>query len=323
MRVLAKVGLGLLAVLAIAAVALGQTDEAERARRATPVAEFEGGVITVGDLEDQIARQSPLMQRRYTVAENRKLLLEKAVRFELLAKEAQRRGFDKDDLVVQAVKQNAVQTLIRKEFDEKITAESITEAEIKTYYDAHLDEFVRPAMRRASHIRVATEAEAKQLLEETKGLDMRKFRQLARTKSADETTKLRGGDLGYFDAKGTPRDPNAAAPDGVLVKAVFGLKNVGDITPKPLKLHNGFSVAMLTGDRAARERTMQDASDTIRTRLWREKRQAAIDAFLAKLKAELKPELHPELVDHIDFQQEPPVAKGPGVPKDFPVKKTD
>ena len=42
-----------------------ERSEADRTRRATVLAKFEGGQVTVGDLEDDIASQSRFMRKRY------------------------------------------------------------------------------------------------------------------------------------------------------------------------------------------------------------------------------------------------------------------
>ncbi len=50
---------------AIVDAQLAKLSEADRARRATVLATFEGGKITVGDLEDDIANQCRFMRKRY------------------------------------------------------------------------------------------------------------------------------------------------------------------------------------------------------------------------------------------------------------------
>ncbi len=281
-------------------------------RRAQSLATFKGGSLTVGELEDAIARQSPLMRGRYGDQRNLKDLYDKTLRFELLAAEAERRGYDKNDAVTQAVKQNAVQALMKADFDDEASAESVSKEEIEKYYQEHLSEYVQPAMQRASHILVATEAEARALLPEAKKADLRVFRQLARDKSIDEATKLRGGDLRYFDQSGKPRDqPDAQVPPQI-VKAVFALKNVGDTAPAPIKLPGGYSIVKLTGQRPALSRKLDEVDETIRARLWRERRQNAIEGFVAKLREQAKPETHPELMTAIKLEDAAPTA--PGVP---------
>jgi parvulin-like peptidyl-prolyl isomerase len=290
---------------------------AEAARRAEVVATFEGGTVTVGELEDQIAAQSPFMRERYSNEGERRALLDKSVRFELLALEAEKRGYGKNDAVAYSVKQNAVQAMLKKEVDDKVSAESIPAADVKAYYDAHLDEFVRPELRRASAVLVASETEAKALMPQARSADLRAFRELARTKSIDEENKLRGGDLRYFDNKGKVAEETAANVDPAIVKIAFSLKTTGD-TAEPVKTERGWAIVKLTGQREAHEEKLADADERIRMRLWRERRQASIDALLGGLRAQYKPEVHPELVDAIKFDNNAPVPTAAGLPPGFP-----
>lgn len=291
--------------------------EADKQRRAQAVVTYKGGQITVGDLEDAIARQSPFMRARYKDPASMKELLDKTLRFALLSDEADRRGYAKDPVVDQSVKQNAVQQLMKREFDEKLSAETIPKEQIDQYYQQHVDEYVQPAMQRASHVMVATEPEAKELLAQAKAMDLRAFRQLARDKSIDEASKLRGGDLRYFDVKGRARGETEASVPPAIVRAAFALKTIGDTAPQPIKIPGGFSIVKLTGLRPAISRKPGEVEETIRVRLWREVRQKAIDDFVANLRSTQKPELHPELTDAIKLDEAPPV-RGPGLPEGFP-----
>jgi peptidyl-prolyl cis-trans isomerase C len=279
-------------------------------RRKQALATFKGGELTVGELEDAIERQSPLMRSRFTDPKSLKDLYDKTLRFSLLAAEAEHRGYAKNPSVDQAVKQNAVQALMKADFDDKANAEAISKEEVAQYYQEHIGEYVQPAMQRASHILVATEAEAKALLAEAKKADLRAFRQLARDKSIDDVTKLRGGDLRYFDKEGKPRDQPDGEVPAPLVKAAFALKNVGDTSPQPIKLPGGYSIVKLTGQRPAISRKVEEVDETIRARLWRERRQKGIEDFVTKLREQAKPEIHPELMDAIKLEDTG--APGPG-----------
>src|SRR5690242_12103619 len=70
----------------------------------TPLAKVGDVTITVGDLEDQLDRQSPYIRARYTSTEQKKAFLQSLIRFEVLAAEAQRRGYDKDAEVIRTTK---------------------------------------------------------------------------------------------------------------------------------------------------------------------------------------------------------------------------
>jgi parvulin-like peptidyl-prolyl isomerase len=195
---------------------------------------------------------------------------------------------------------------MKAEFDDKMSAASIPHEEIAKYYQEHIDEYVQPAMQRASHVMVATDQEAKELLQQAKTMDLRAFRQLARDKSMDEASKLRGGDLRYFDQQGKARGETEPSVPLPIVKAAFALKTVGDTAPQPVKIENGYSIVKLTGQRPAISRKLAEVEETIRVRLWRERRQQAIEAFVAKLREQYKPETHAQLTEAIKLEDPDP-----------------
>src|SRR5262245_20873032 len=297
---------------------------AEAAHRAEVVATFDAGggtrgQITIGDLEDAVAANGAFSQQRYLDKAALDALLARSVRFELLAAEAARRGYDKNPSVVQAIKQNAVQSLLKTEVDEKVTPKTVPAEAVQKYYAEHIDEFVRPEMRRASQVQLASEAEAKAVLEQAKAADARGFRELARLQSKDDTSRLRGGDLRYFDAKGKPDEPGVDL-DPALVKAVFALKTVGD-TSGVVQTAAGFAILKLTGLRAAHSESAKEADERIRMRRWREQREAAIDTLVSEIRKQTNPTLHPELIDAISISVDAPTPPNAGLPAGFPHTK--
>jgi peptidyl-prolyl cis-trans isomerase C len=279
----------------------------DEARRKQIVARGEGVEVTVGELEDQIAQQSPILRARYKNPEELKKLLDNIVRFELLAAEATRHGYEKNAAVVRTVKDGMVQNLVRAEIDGKLTPQSIPAEDVKTYYDAHPEEFHREAMRSAKHILVKTEAEAKALIAEAKNLDMRAFADRARKDSLDIETKLRGGDLGYFAIKPSEGQGESKVHEA-LRKAAFALKESGDTTSKPIPVDGHFSVLRLTGERPAQNTTLAEAEASIRTRLWRERKQQAMTALIEGLRSKEGPKVNADLVDLIKIED---MDKGP------------
>jgi len=323
-RLLSLAALSALAsVMAVGAIAIAQPGPppdagpltpAEQARRAQVIARVGDARITVGDVEDQINAQSPFLRLRYADASKRQEFVENLIRFELLAREAEKRGYGHHEEVERTVKQNAVQQLIRRQFDERLTVDSVPMADVQTYYDAHPEEFNRPEMVRASHIQVATEAEARALVTQARAADAAAFRNLARERSTDTETKLRGGDLRYFTREPQRNDPNPpVAPE--LVHAAFALHELGDVSP-PVHVGAAWSVVKLTGRRPAEVRTVEEAAPTIRMRLWRDRRQQAIETFVADLHTRLHPEIHAERMDaiHLDPVGEPTPLHGAKVP---------
>ena len=300
-----------------APAAAAPKDAKEEARRAQVIASYNGGkALTVGDLEDAMQRQSPHLRKRFSDPAELKDLLDKTLRFALLADEAEKRGYDKNTTVAQSVKQNSVQALMKADFDEEAAAAKITDAEVKAYYDEHLAEYQRPAMKRASQIVVATAEEAKALLAQAKTADLRTFRSLAREKSIDEATKLRGGDLQYFDPKGKAQPSGEAVVSEAFAKAVSQLKAVGDLVATPIKVDAGFALAKLTGERPAISRKLAEVTDSIRTRIARTRRQESIDTFVKTLEAQNKPELFADRANAIQLDTSD--LKGGGMPEGFP-----
>lgn len=254
---------------------------------ALPLAKIDDVTITLGDFQDRISRQSPYVRARYTSLEQKKEFLDSLVRFEILAKEAYKRGFDKDPDVVRAMKQTMIEKLMRDEFDAKVTADSITTAEMQTYYDANRSDFVKPEAVRASAIILKNRAQAERVAVEARG-DAGKtnkgFRDLVTKYTSDEETKLRGGDLRYFETTTT----ELPAP---VVTAAFALANVGDVSGAIDAGGGLFYVLKQTGRRKSDITPFEEAKPQIRNKLFRDKRLSAQKNFVAGLRDKAKIEI--------------------------------
>lgn len=262
--------------------------------------------ITLGEFAERLGSQSPYLRARYNSPERKREFLENMVRFELLAAEADRRGFTKSDDVERVRRQVMVQQMMADLFDKGgIKLTDITDDEIKGYYDSHLSEFDKPAQVRASHIlfkdRAAAEAALKELKQ--KPQDMELFRKIAEQRSLDAATKASGGDLRFFseepDPKGETDEPERPA---TLRKAAFSLANVGDVYAEPVQSERGFHVVKLTGKREALKRTLEDARRMIQNKLWRAKREEAIEKFVADLRAKANVQENPEALAKVQVR---------------------
>jgi peptidyl-prolyl cis-trans isomerase C len=248
---------------------------------AAPLARVDGVVITVGELQERLNRMSPYIRARYTSLEQKKEFLDSLIRFEVLAKEAERRKFDQDPEVVRTMKQVMIQKLMRDEFEVKLTPDSISDADIKKYYDANLDEFVKPEEVRAAGIMVRSKDQGARVAAEAAGeagQTNKGFRDMVAEYSAHEESKLRGGDLRWMSAttKDVPRP---------VIEAAFALLNTGDVSGVIDDGAGGFWVLKQTGRRKAMTRTVDEASQQIRNKLYREKRVDAQKQFIDGLRA--------------------------------------
>lgn len=284
---------------------------------AETVATIDGTPITVAEFQDRINKQSPYVRARYTSLEQKKEFLDTLVRFEVLAAEAKKRGYDKDPEVVRTMKQVMIQRLLKEEFESRVKPEDIADEEMKKFYDAHTSDYNKPEEVRVSAIIIKDKAKAQKAANEAKlpaNADNKQFRDLVTKYSEDEDSKGRGGDLRFFaaDAKNLPPE---------VVKAAFDLKNQGDVSA-PVSTPNGFYVLKQTGSRKAISKSFDDVKRQIQNRLYRDKRQQAMQEFEADLKKKAKVEVHQDALAKVQVDTSQPAApegaepgiSGPGMP---------
>ena len=105
------------------------------------VAKVDDAVITVGDVQERINKQSPFVRARYTTNEKKKEFLDSLIRFEVMANEAERRGYDKDPEVLRVMKQQMISKFLQKDFESKLKVEDVPDADVEKYYKEHPAEF--------------------------------------------------------------------------------------------------------------------------------------------------------------------------------------
>lgn len=289
------------------------------------LAKIDDVTITLGDFQERINRQSPYIRARYTSLEQKKDFLDSLIRFEILAKEAARRGYDKDPEVVRTMKQVMITKLMREELDNKISADSVANDEMKMYYDTNIADFVKPEEVRASAIIVKNKAQADRVLIEAKGeagKTNKGFRDLVMKYSADEETKLRSGDLRYFDA-------NSKELPAPVVKAAFALANTGDVSGVVDAGNGNFYIVKQTGKRHQMQRSFDEAKPQIRNKLFRDKRLQAQKDFIDGLKSKSKIEVNDKNLAKVRIDSSavddghghdlpPPPQQNPLLPNDLP-----
>lgn len=260
------------------------------------LARIDDVVITVGDFQTRINQQSPYVRARYTSLERKREFLDNLVRFEVLAREAQKRGLQNDEEVQRTMKQVMIQKLMKDEFDSTVKLEDISDADCQKYYDAHPEEFNKAEEVRVADIVVKDAATAKKVLGDAriKGVEPAGFRELVAQYSQDAATKDRGGDLRYFDAstKELPAE---------IVKASFALVNVGDVS-EPVKSGGALHLLKLTGRRKALVRPFDEVKAQIKNRLFRDKRTAAMEDFVKKLREKSKVEVHEDRLAKVQIE---------------------
>ena len=259
--------------------------------------------ITVGEFAQRLADQSPYLRARFASPERRREFLENMIRFELLAQEAERRGLDDLPEVEKLRNQMMIQQLMREKFEDAIQLDDVTDEEVEAYYRAHESEFQKPEQVRASQIRFQDRAKAQRVLQQilARPDDVPLFRELTEEHNTDEATQgARRGDLRFFSRDGTRGEGQEPVPEAVAT-AAFGIERIGQVHPELIEADGAFHIVKLTGRRAALHRTLEEASRPIRNRLWREKREQAVDDLVDRLRREANVEEHPEVLGSVQF----------------------
>ncbi len=247
--------------------------------------------ITLGEYAATLERMDPFERLRYQSPDRRKQLLDEMIEVELLAGEARRRGLDKLPETEERRRQ-----LLRDELLEGLkqglpAPNDLPEAEVRAYYDSHKAEFDEPERRRVSAIALGSEAEARRVLELSRGATADAWGKLV--EQYGKTKKLRpgppppselAGDLGIVGPPGDARGANPRVPEPVR-EAAFEIAKLGDIYSGLVKAGNDFYVVRLSGKTDARSRTFQEAERAIRVAVVQAKireREAALEAELRK-----------------------------------------
>ncbi len=195
---------------------------------------------------------------------------------EALATAMKSAGFD-----MASLRDQISNNLLADAVSSKVTtgAVTVTDAQIKAYYDQNKSQYSTPAQVHAAHILVATKdkALAQSLLAQVKaGGD---FAALAKKNTIDPGSKAAGGDLGW------------AAPSSYVAEfaaAVSSMK-VGDF--RLVQTQYGWHVITLLGKKAASQQTLAQATAQIKQTLEQTARSEKFGSYISDLQKKAKIEI--------------------------------
>ncbi len=246
--------------------------------------------ITLGDYVAALEHMDEFDRNRYEAPERRKELLGEMIDVMLLAEEARTKGYDKDAVTQQEIREILRDAMLKKARAGAPEPSDIPAKDVRAYYDAHLADYRDPERRRISTIVVATEGAASAVIAAASQATAAQWGELVRTKSIEPEGKPSppvdlAGDMGFVSPPGDPRGTNPRVPEEVRA-AAFEIPKVGDVLSHVVRARGKFYVVRLTSRTEARERTLQDAERTIRVKLasdeMRVREQALIDELQKK-----------------------------------------
>lgn len=236
--------------------------------------------ITLGEFAGALARMDEYERGRYQTEARQKELLEEMIQSELLAREAKKRGLDRDPDVQLSILEGKRDELLAELRSKLPKPEALPEVDVRAYYDAHKNEFNEPLRHRLQFIVVGTRALGETVAKEAEGASGEQWGELARRYSIerrglgkDDAPEL-AGDVGFVSAPGEKRGENLEVPEPVRA-AVFQndaaqKRAVGDVVG-PIEFGTRVYVARISGISPARERSLRDADRAIRAELLRQK----------------------------------------------------
>lgn len=224
--------------------------------------------LAVSNLDPQLA-QLPDDQKKIAA-------LSSAIDVKLFVAKAKAEKLDQTEDYKARMKYLADRELHNAYFRKNIV-DKVTPEEVKARYDKELTDLPKQEEVHARHILVATEDEAKAVIEALdKGGD---FAALAKEKSSD-SNKDEGGDLGFF-ARGR------MVPE--FEEAAFALAP-GSYTKTPVKTQFGYHVIKIDEKRDVAPPTLEEVEPQVRQLVMREKYLAELEAAKKGVKVEITDE---------------------------------
>jgi peptidyl-prolyl cis-trans isomerase C len=268
----------------------------------TVVARVGPRTITLADVDRRIAAVPPFQLRYFgkTLDEiRRKFVEEGLVREALLAEGAEAEHMrDLPEVAdrIRTVLRNALLAQVRAEAASQGPA---TDEEVRAYYEANHDKYHAPPRVALWRILVATREEALDVIEKAKAdLSPKNWNELARERSLDKVTGMRGGNLGFVAPDGTTSDPNLKA-DPVLVQAADKVQDA-QLVPGPVQEGSQWAVIWRRQSMKAVDRPLELEAPSIRQILMHERTEKKVKALLEELRKKYVTEKNAELVDLVN-----------------------
>lgn len=207
--------------------------------------------------------------------ESRKAIIEQLAMQMLVAEEATKKGLDKSPEVAEQMDVLRQSVLANAYVQDYIKNNPVSDDALKAEYDK-IKAGITGNEYKARHILVATEAEAKDIIAKLKK-DPAAFERIAMEKSMDTGSKLRGGDLGWFDL--SRMVPEFGAAVAKLDK--------GNITEQPVKTQFGYHVILLEDSKLIEAPPF----DEVKSKLAQNMQEKNLKKWLDDLKAKARIEI--------------------------------
>ncbi len=172
---------------------------------------------------------------------------------------------------------------------------NITDSDLQTYYTANKNQYVEPARAKISHILVADQQQAKDVIERVKkGED---FGKLVKELSLDDKTKNDNGQISEEAVKGS-YVPVIGDVNGLNEK-IFEA-NAPAVLEEPFKTEKGWEVIKVDSKTQERQKSFDEARQQVISALLEEKRRDVQQDYIKGLMDKYKVVIHTSAIDSND-----------------------
>ncbi len=266
----------------------------------TVIARVGSQTVTAGELTKRLLSVPPFQLRAFgkTEEEIKRNFLERVMVRDLLLSQ----GSVDQKLDATETMEERVRATLRSAMVQQIRLEAqanpISDEEVAKFYKDNEDKFRAPERFNVWRILVATKEDALKVVEETKkDNSAKRWSDLARERSMDKATNMRGGNLGYVSADGKTSD-SMIAVDSAVMDRVKLLKD-GELSTEPVKEGDKWAVIWKRQTMKAVERPLEQEATGIRQTIARQRVEQRMKALIEKGRTEQVKDLNLELADEV------------------------
>jgi peptidyl-prolyl cis-trans isomerase C len=249
-------------------------------RQDDPVlARVNGAPITQSQLTPLIDQYREKSKKDIVGKEERLRILQGLITRELILQQKESKDLRKDERIVRKVKELEDQLVVGAFLEKYVRKQfTVTDEEIKEYYEQNLTKFVSPPKVKARHILLRTRKEAEQVMEKLR--DKGDFAKLAKEYSTDLPMALEGGSMGTIEKGRT-------LPE--LEKVLFTL-NVGE-TSGIVETRFGFHILTVDERITTQHKPLEEVREGIKKTILIQKEARAFDEISGRLEKKAKVEV--------------------------------
>jgi parvulin-like peptidyl-prolyl isomerase len=258
-----------------------QPDALREAIAKTPgaaIATWDGGQFTVKEFLSAVDWNAVPADLPGRFRAQMEMQLRQTVNAPLVLLEARARGYEKVPEVADAVRRYREDLMERALYADYIfKGLTVTDQEVREYYDKHTGDYVAPEKRRVAHIVVPTREEAEEI--EKAIAEGEQFEKLV-SRSTDTESARKVGDLGWVTRKDAVGE----------LEAVFSLEE-GQLS-QPIESKYGYHIFLVRKIVTGEPLEFEEAKDRIRKKLIEQKEREKRKLWIQKLRETSKIEIN-------------------------------